>query len=116
LPAAAGRATLFAVNRGLLHLLLCLVLAFMGMGTPAWAHCRPETRVGGSPVFSSNFTFADTAQPITASGENPGCGYDFASSLHKYLYCQGNPINMTDPSGNDGDLGSLTYIKGSGRA
>jgi len=27
--------------------------------------------------------------------------------LHKYLYCRANPINMTDPSGNDGDLGSL---------
>jgi hypothetical protein len=29
-------------------------------------------------------------------------------SLNKYLYCQGNPINMTDPSGHDGDLGSLS--------
>ena len=28
-------------------------------------------------------------------------------SLHKYLYCQGNPINGIDPSGHDGDMGSL---------
>lgn len=28
-------------------------------------------------------------------------------SLHKYLYCQANPVNMDDPSGHDGDLISL---------
>ena len=28
-------------------------------------------------------------------------------SLHKYLYCQANPVNMTDPSGQDGDVASL---------
>jgi hypothetical protein len=28
-------------------------------------------------------------------------------SLHKYLYCQANPINLTDPTGHDGELGSL---------
>ncbi len=27
--------------------------------------------------------------------------------LHKYLYCNGDPVNMRDPSGHDGDLGSL---------
>jgi RHS repeat-associated protein len=29
-------------------------------------------------------------------------------SLHKYLYCSGNPANMVDPSGHDGDLISLS--------
>ena len=28
-------------------------------------------------------------------------------SLHKYLYCQCNPVNMMDPSGHDGDMPSL---------
>ena len=70
---------------------------------PAWAHCRPETRVGGSPVFSSDFASQETANPIAASGENPGCGYDFASGLHKYLYANANPVNMDDFSGNAGE-------------
>ena len=71
------------------------------MGTPAWAHCRPETRVGGSPAFSSVFASQETASPIAASGENPACDYDFASGLHKYLYGADNPVNNVDPSGND---------------
>jgi len=73
------------------------------MGTPAWAHCRPENRVGGSPVFSSDFTFADDANPVGTPTENPACGYDFASGVHKYLYTQGNPVNMRDPSGRIGE-------------
>jgi len=28
-------------------------------------------------------------------------------SLHKYLYCSANPLNIIDPSGHDGDLVSL---------
>ena len=28
-------------------------------------------------------------------------------SLHKYLYCQNNPVNGVDPSGNDGELEEL---------
>jgi hypothetical protein len=31
-------------------------------------------------------------------------------SLHKYLYCQANPVNMTDPSGYDGDLATLEVV------
>jgi hypothetical protein len=30
-------------------------------------------------------------------------------SLHKYLYTQDNPVNVTDPSGHDGDLASLSF-------
>ena len=34
-------------------------------------------------------------------------------SLHKYLYCQGNPIMGIDPSGQaDGDVGSLSFSMG----
>jgi len=78
--------------------LLCALLLVL-TSTPAWAIARPETRVGGSPVFSPNFTFADDAQPVAASGENPGCGYDFASGMHKYLYAEDNPVDNTDPTG-----------------
>jgi RHS repeat-associated protein len=28
-------------------------------------------------------------------------------NLHKYAYCQNNPVNMHDPSGNQGDIGSM---------
>jgi RHS repeat-associated protein len=33
-------------------------------------------------------------------------------SLHKYLYCQGNPVNMFDPSGHDGETSSLVTTMG----
>jgi RHS repeat-associated protein len=28
-------------------------------------------------------------------------------NLHKYVYCQNNPVNMHDPSGNQGDIGGM---------
>jgi len=31
-------------------------------------------------------------------------------SLHSYLYCQGNPVNMTDPSGCDGELAETLSV------
>jgi RHS repeat-associated protein len=82
LSPASPRATLFVMNRGLLHLLLCLLLAFMG--TPAWATCRPENRAGGSANFWPNFTSADTANPVAAPAEKPACGCDFASGAHRH--------------------------------
>ena len=75
--------------------------------SPAWGICRPENRVGGSPVFSSEFASQESAKPIGTPSENGGYGYDFASGVHKYLYCQGNPVNMVDPSGQQGDIGSM---------
>jgi len=30
-------------------------------------------------------------------------------NLHKYIYCQNNPVNMHDPSGNQGDICSMTF-------
>ena len=42
---------------------------------------------------------------------NEGDGDD-PLSLHKYLYCQANPVNGTDPSGHDGDFGSLLVSMG----
>lgn len=113
LPAARPRATLPVVNQGvprLLRLLLCALLLVV-TGTPAWAHCQSETRVGGSADFLPNFTTADDAKPIAASGENDGCGYDFASGLHKYLYAQDDPVDHVDPSGHDiGDLLAVADI------
>jgi hypothetical protein len=88
------------MNRGLFQVVLYALLLVL-TGTPAWAHCRPENRVGGSPVFSSNFTFADDANPVGTPTENDGCGYDFASGVHKYLYGADNPGDNDDPSGND---------------
>ncbi len=66
---------------------------------PASALCRPETRVGGSPVFSSVFASQETANPVGTPSENPACGYDFASRVHKYLYVQDNPVCNYDPTG-----------------
>jgi RHS repeat-associated protein len=38
------------------------------------------------------------------------------ASLHKYLYCQGDPFNRIDPSGHDGEIGSqITTIGGIGQ-
>jgi hypothetical protein len=84
------------------NLLLCALLA--GPLSPsAWAVARPENRVGGSPVFSSDFASQETAKPIVASGENPGCGYDFASGVHKYLYGADDPADNDDPLGLSGE-------------
>ena len=74
--------------------------------SPAWGVCRPENRVGGSPVFSSDFASQESAKPIATPSENGSCGYDFASGVHKYLYGSDNPVNRIDPSGND-DIGDL---------
>jgi hypothetical protein len=94
-----------------LRVLLCALL--LGLpGLPASAMSRPETRVGGSPVFSPNFTFADDAQPVAASGETLGYCYDLASGMHKYLYCQNDSVNMFDLNGHDGDLCSINFTMG----
>ncbi|MGA3266719.1 MAG: hypothetical protein ABSE16_07850 [Verrucomicrobiota bacterium] len=82
----------------LFNLLLCALL--LGLSGPAAkAITRPENRVGGSPVFSSDFASQVSANPIGTRAENPGCGYDFASGVHKYLYTEDNPVNMSDPLG-----------------
>ncbi len=48
--------------------------------------------------FQTSDTFqGDTKEPL---------------SLHKYLYVEDNPINMVDPSGHDGELGSLVTTMG----
>jgi hypothetical protein len=75
--------------------------------TPAWAHGRPENRVWGFSEKPADFAAQETAKPIDTPGENPGCGYDFASGVHKYLYCKANLVDMVDPSGHDGELGGL---------
>lgn len=89
------------VNRGvprLFNVLFCALLVGL-TSLPAWAIARPETRVGGSPDFSPVFAATETAKPVEPPQENPGCGYDFASGLHKYLYCQDDPVDNSDPSG-----------------
>ena len=84
-----------------LRIVSLLLFALMAgpLSLSARAVARPENRVGGSPVFLSVFASQESAKPIGTPSENGGCGYDFASGVHKYLYCQGNPINGKDPSG-----------------
>jgi hypothetical protein len=101
------------VNRGLFQAVLCALLLVL-TGTPAWAHCQTENRVGGSPVFSSDFASQETANPVGTPAENPACGYDFASGVHKYLYAQDNPVMGIDPSGHDlADVMSAISIQAS---
>ncbi|MGA3266088.1 MAG: hypothetical protein ABSE16_04620 [Verrucomicrobiota bacterium] len=77
----------------LFNLLLCALLP--GLSSPAAkAITSPENRVGGSAVFSSDFASQESANPICTRAENPGCGYDFVSGVHKYLYAQMGWINQ----------------------
>jgi len=92
--------------------MLCALL--LGLSSPAAkAITRPENRVGGSAVFSSDFAAQESANPIGTRAENPGCGCDFASGVHKYLYAEDNPVNRIDPSGHDDFIETLatTYIQ-----
>lgn len=81
-------------------MLLCALL--LGLtSVPARAICRPENRVGKIFSDSPKSASADLDQTLERRGENPGCGYDFASGVHKYLYAEDEPVNMVDPSGLD---------------
>jgi hypothetical protein len=51
-----------------------------------WPVVVPKNRVGGSPVFSFVFAFQYIGETLDTPSENDGCGYDFASDVHKYLY------------------------------
>jgi len=79
--------------------LLCLLLVLTG--SPALALCRSENRVWGFSEKPADFASYETAKPIDTPSENPGCGYDFASGVHKYLYCQDDPVIGRDPSGHE---------------
>jgi hypothetical protein len=66
-----------------------------------WPVAPPKNRVGGSAAFSFVFAFQYIGQTLDTPAENGGCGYDFASGVHKYLYAEDNPVNLDDPSGKD---------------
>jgi len=66
-----------------------------------WPVVVPKNRVGGSPAFSFVFAFQYIGETLDTPAENAGCGYDFASGVHKYLYGADDPVNLDDPSGND---------------
>src|SRR5580692_11399763 len=66
-----------------------------------WPVVVPKNRVGGSAAFSFVFAFQYIGETLDTPAENEGCGYDFASGVHKYLYVQDDPVNGMDPSGND---------------
>ena len=71
-----------------------------------WPVVSPKNRVGGSPVFSFVFAFQFIGETLDTPAENGGCGYDFASGVHKYLYAEDDPVNGSDPSGHD-DIGDV---------
>jgi hypothetical protein len=66
-----------------------------------WPVAVPKNRIGGSPGFSFAFAFQFSGETLDTPDENGGCGYDFASGVHKYLYAADDPVNLDDPSGND---------------
>jgi hypothetical protein len=66
-----------------------------------WPVVAPKNRVGGSAAFSFVFAFQFIGETLDTPAENGGCGYDFASGVHKYLYAADDPVNNEDPSGND---------------
>src|SRR5580692_6143909 len=66
-----------------------------------WPVVSPKNRVGGSAAFSFVFAFQYIGETLDTPAENGGCGYDFASGVHKYLYAADDPVNNVDPSGND---------------
>jgi len=70
------------------------------MSQSARAVARPENRVW--KIFSVPQKSASeiASQPVDTRQENPGYGYDFASGVRIYLYCQADPVNHIDPSGN----------------
>lgn len=121
------RCLLPIVIKGLsiLTLLLCLLVIFStgacgeispesGLhSAPGWALSSPEKRIGGSAVASSTFASRSASQVAQPHQENPACAYDFASGVHKYLYCHDNPVNGTDPSGHE-NLPSLSVSMGIG--
>jgi hypothetical protein len=64
-----------------------------------WPVVSPKNRVGGSPAFSFVFTFQFIGETVDTPAENGGCGYDFASGVHKYLYAEDDPVNLIDMLG-----------------
>jgi len=66
-----------------------------------WPVVSPKNRVGGSAAFSFVFAFQYIGETVDTPAENGGCGYDFASGVHKYLYAEDDPVDNVDPNGHD---------------
>jgi hypothetical protein len=82
------------------------------LNTLLWPVVAPKNRVGGSPVFSFVFTFQYIGETLDTPSENGGCGYAFASGVHKYLYGADNPVMETDPSGHDDVMAAMEISAG----
>ena len=78
-----------------------LLAVVLGWFTPAHAFAHTRTPQGEYDVEASLEKVVSVAGITmdTSEGNN-----NDPLSLHKYLYCEGNPVNMVDPSGHDGDL------------
>jgi hypothetical protein len=80
-----------------LFILLAVALAWFSTASNAHAHKRASQAAydAGAPVEKVVLVAGITMD--TSEGDNTD-----PLSLHKYLYCQGNPINGIDPSGHWG--------------
>jgi hypothetical protein len=79
-----------------------LLAVVLGWFTPAHAFAHTRTPQGEYDVEASLEKVVSVAGITmdTSEGQNKD-----PLSLHKYLYCEGNPVNHIDPSGHDlGDL------------
>lgn len=93
-----------AANVPMVYRILSLLLGLLvagPMSVPVRALARSETRVGGGAEFSSVLASPSASQVGQAHQESLGCAYDFASGVHKYLYCHDDPVNSIDPSGHE---------------
>jgi hypothetical protein len=82
------------------------ILLAVGFGWFSPANAQAHTRADGNgydarqPMEKVVLVAGITMDTHDGDQEDP-------LSLHKYLYCEANPVNMTDRSGHDPDLGSL---------
>jgi len=87
---------------GHVKLLLCLWLLVFAAVT-GHANAWLGTRIVEAPVHPSARITLISPTAFAVSKEKAVYGYDASTELYKYLYTQGNPVNMRDPSGRIGE-------------
>ncbi len=74
------------------------VMASAGSGTSPFAYTGEQTDVSGLTYLRARYYASDTGRFLTKDswiGE-----YNKPMSLNRWMYVEGNPINLTDPTGN----------------